>query len=77
MPVLIEKLKSEGRSDAEIKEALQSKKVRSVEKYGNKSKIGLLFEGQNEQILSNQKILEQDHKLNALKVKYASDFNRA
>jgi len=77
MPVLIEKLKSEGKTDQEIKEALNSKKVRSVEKYGNKSKIGLLFEGQNEQILSNQKLLEQDHKLNALKVKYASDFNRA
>lgn len=53
IPVLIEKLKSEGKSDAEIKEVLQSKKVRSVEKYGNKSKIGLLFESQNEQILTN------------------------
>ena len=34
------------------------KKIHSVEKYGNKSKIGLLFENQNEQIMKNQKILE-------------------
>ena len=44
MPVLIEQLKKEGKTDAEIKDVLHGKRVRSVEKYGNKSKIGLLFE---------------------------------
>ena len=53
IPVLIEQLKKEGKSDAEIKEILANKKIHSVEKYGNKSKIGLLFENQNEQIMKN------------------------
>ena len=51
--MLIEQLKKEGKSDAEIKEILHNKKIHSVEKYGNKSKIGLLFENQNEQIMKN------------------------
>jgi len=53
IPLLIDQLKKDGKSDVEIKEILQHKKIHSVEKYGNKSKIGLLFENQNEQIMKN------------------------
>lgn len=70
-------MKNDGSNDAEIKEILQMQKTNSVEKYGNKSKIGLILETENEKVLRNQKIIENDNYLKKLKLKNASDFNRA
>ena len=70
-------MKNDGSNDAEIKEILQMQKTNSVEKYGNKSKIGLILETENEKMLRNQKIIENDNYLKKLKLKNASDFNRA
>ena len=70
-------MKGDGSNDAEIKEILQVQKTNSVEKYGNKSKIGLILETENEKMLRNQKIIENDNYLKKLKLKNASDFNRA
>ena len=75
--VTIEKMKNDGSNDAEIKDILQQQKTNSVEKYGNKSKIGLILETENEKMLRNQKIIENDNYLKKLKLKNASDFNRA
>ena len=70
-------MKNEGSNDCDIKAILQDQKTNSVEKYGNKSKIGLILETENEKMLRNQKIIENDNYLKKLKLKNASDFNRA
>ena len=77
MPNLIEKLKREGADEAAIREALDDKKVVSVEKYGNKSKVGLILDMKNNQLLKNQKLLNNDNYLRKLQARNVSDFNRA
>ena len=77
IPNLIEKLKQEGKDDGAIRDALDEKKVLSVEKYGNKSKVGLILDMKNNQLLKNQKLLNNDNYLRKLKARNVSDFNRA
>jgi hypothetical protein len=47
IPSLIEKLKGEGKDDVQIREALNAKASKSIEKYGNKSKVGLILCNKN------------------------------
>mmetsp|Transcript_5777 Transcript_5777/g.9900 ORF Transcript_5777/g.9900 Transcript_5777/m.9900 type:complete len:256 (-) Transcript_5777:30-797(-) len=77
IPELIEKMRGEGRSEKEIREAVQAKKSKSVEKYGNKSKVGLVLDMHNHKLLNNSKILNNDSYLRKLKIRNVSDFNRA
>lgn len=48
-------MRAEGKSDDEIRMAALEMKIKSVEKYGNRSKVGLEIEVQNEKLLSEQK----------------------
>ena len=51
IPPLIERLRNDGKSDEEIQQALNEKKIKSIEKYGNKSKIGLILNQKNHDLL--------------------------
>lgn len=59
-------------------DAIEVKKAKSISKYGNKSKVGLILDmTNNSQMVNNMKIINNDHYLRKLKLKNASDFNRA
>jgi len=44
---LIEKLKKDGANEDQIKQAIFEKKIKSIEKYGNRSKVGLMLDENN------------------------------
>jgi hypothetical protein len=50
---MIERLKSEGKNEEAIRQALQEKAEKSIEKYGNKSKIGMLLNQKNADLLQD------------------------
>lgn len=72
-------MRAEGKSDDEIRMAALEMKIKSVEKYGNRSKVGLEIEVQNEKLLSEQKNcgLMQELKSRKQKIRNASEFNKA
>lgn len=47
IPNLIEKLKKEGKDESSIQDMIEQKKINQVEKYGNKSKVGLILDMKN------------------------------
>ena len=47
----MERLKLAGKSQDEIDQAILEKKIASVEKYGNRSKVGLIIERDNVDLL--------------------------
>mmetsp|Transcript_18688 Transcript_18688/g.28620 ORF Transcript_18688/g.28620 Transcript_18688/m.28620 type:complete len:83 (+) Transcript_18688:1648-1896(+) len=70
-------MRKEGASEEEIKKKLIEKKEKSVEKYGNKSKIGLLLDMQNAQLINQNKLLKTDHFLRKVKQQNVSNYNKA
>ena len=64
--------------DQEIIEAVETKKAKSIAKYGNKSQVGLVLDmTADKQVVNNLKIINNDQYLRKLKLKNASDYNRA
>lgn len=74
IPLLVQQMKQEGASEKEIREAILDKKDRSVEKYGNKSKIGLFLEQENQRLMRDSIKNEKD--VRRQKTRVTSEFNR-
>jgi hypothetical protein len=51
LPDWIESFKKEGKTDAEIDQLLQDKKAKYVDKWGNKSRVGILMSDHNAGLL--------------------------
>ena len=47
LPDWIETFKKDGKSDEEIEKLLQEKKAKYVDKWGNKSRVGILLQDHN------------------------------
>ena len=71
---MVEQLKQEGATEKQIREAINDKKERSVEKYGNKSKIGLFLEQDNQRLMRDSIKNEKD--VRRKKTRHTSDYNR-
>ena len=46
-------MKNEGATEDQIRDAILQKKKKKIEKYGNKSRVGVIIEQRNEKLLSN------------------------
>lgn len=51
IPLMVDRLKEEGANEDQIKQAIFAKKIKSIEKYGNRSKVGMLMNEQNKHLL--------------------------
>ena len=74
MPEIAEKLKAEGQDEKAIKEALIKKAEKSIEKYGNKSKVGVLMNSRDLEL--DTQLLNSDNFLRQKKARNVSEFNR-
>ena len=61
MPDWIEKYRAEGMEDADIDQAIKEKQAKYIEKYGNKSRVGILLNSCN-QAAAQQQLLIQPKK---------------
>lgn len=77
IPIMMEQLKSQGLNEEEITRAILEKRAQSIEKYGNKSKIGLLLEQENKDLVRSSHFLDREFGVRKEQTRNASDFNRA
>ena len=67
-------MKAEGQNETAIQEALIKKAEKSIEKYGNKSKVGVLINSKDIDI--DTQLLNSDNFLRQKKARGVSEFNR-
>ena len=67
-------MKAEGKDDIAIQEALIKKAEKSIEKYGNKSKVGVLINSKDLEL--DTQLLNSDNFLRQKKARGVSEFNR-
>lgn len=69
-------MKDDGESDEKIRQAILEMKLKSLEQYGNRSKVGLEIQNQNREILGQQNEQTINEFLNRKKnTRNASEFN--
>lgn len=69
-------MKANGDSDDQIKQAIQELQLKSIEKYGNRSKVGLQLESQNRELLE-QNVIKNELSNRKHKTRVASEFNKS
>jgi len=74
IPNIVTSLKKEGIPDEDIRKWILDKKINSVQKYGNKSHIGMILEFNDKSLLNNLILNEQRHLAN--ETKKTQDFNK-
>ena len=74
IPNIVTSLKKEGIPDEDIRKCIVDKKINSVQKYGNKSHIGMILEFNDKSLLNNLILNEQRHLAN--ETKKTKDFNK-
>ena len=56
MPLWVEKLKQEGMTEEQIKEVIDGKTQKYIQKWGNKSRVGILLSNYNDEITQKKKL---------------------
>ena len=64
----------EGRSPEQIKQAVETKKIKTIEKYGNRSKVGMILDKSNHKVLDD--IVKQNIAKRATKLRKQAEWNR-
>ena len=59
MPLWIEKMKDEGMSDEQIREVIAGKTQKYIDKWGNKSRVGVLLCNYNNEVAQRNKLTVQ------------------
>ena len=73
---MVESMKEDGESDDKIRQAILEMKIKSLENYGNRSKVGLEIQNQNKEILGQHNEQTLNEFVNRKKnTRNASDFN--